>query len=297
MIHRASSIQSTLLPSTRSLLGESPRWDTARGLIHWLDIPRGIVRSLSTATGVESALCTDSPCGSLALDDRGGLVVACGDGWHRVGQEPTEVRVSLGTPAMRFNDAGVDSQGRLWSATMRADEDLSEPAEGRLYRVDGSAFTPFGPALVAGNGIAWSPDDEWMYCVDSAPNVVWRAAFDAQRGVATDFRPWARLDTGMADGIAIDEAGGVWVALWGTGQVNRIGSDGVVTHVVEVPTPNVTALAFIGPRLTTMVITTAAMDAPADDSHAGSLFLADAPYAGLPLHRTTWRGLVHEVTP
>lgn len=288
MSSRATSIETTLLPTTRSLLGESPRWDASRDLIHWLDIPRGIVRSLSFSTGIESALSTDSPCGSLALDVEGGLVVACGDGWRRLGQEPPEILVSLGMPTMRFNDSGVDSRGRLWSATMRADEDLTEPGRGRLYRVDRSGLTAFGPALVAGNGIAWSPDDAWMYCVDSAPNVIWRAAFNAERGMVTDFRPWARLGSGMADGIAVDEAGGVWVALWGMGQVNRISPEGELTHVVEVPTPNVTALAFIGPRLSTMVVTTAALEAVGDDGSAGSLFVGDAPYAGMPLHRATW---------
>jgi sugar lactone lactonase YvrE len=288
MIRRTDCIPSTLLSSTRSLLGESPRWDAETDRIHWVDIPRGIVRSLCLSTGVESALATDAPCGSLVLDVHGGLVVACGDGWSRVGSGIRTPRASLDAPTMRFNDAGVDSRGRLWSATMRADDDLRAPARGRLYRVDGKEFTPFGPALGAGNGIAWSPDDAWLYCVDSASNVIWRAAFDAGRGSATDFAPWATIDTGMADGIAVDEGGGVWVALWGEGRVVRIAPDGETTHAVEVPTPNVTAVTFTGPEMTRLVITTASMDAPDSDYLAGCLFVAEAPYAGAALHRTRW---------
>jgi sugar lactone lactonase YvrE len=153
----------------------------------------------------------------------------------------------------------------------------------------GDRLVPVHRGLVAGNGIAWSPDDSVFYLVDSGPNVVLRWKFDLEDGLVGEPEVWLRPAHGLADGLAVDTEGGVWLALWGTGRVNRYAADGAITHSIEVPNDQVTAVAFAGPALTTLVITTAAMGLDAEKHpHAGALFATEAPVAGLTLHRSTW---------
>ena len=50
--------------------------------------------------------------------------------------------------------------------------------------------------------------------------------------------------------------GFLWVAHWGGSRISRYDPDGV-ERLVPMPVPNVTSLAFAGPELTTLYITTA----------------------------------------
>ena len=60
------------------------------------------------------------------------------------------------------------------------------------------------------------------------------------------------------DGMAVDAEGvPLWVAHWGGSRISRDDPDGKVERVVPMPVPNVTSLAFAGPELTTLYITTA----------------------------------------
>ena len=287
---RACAVTTDVLCARRATLGESPRWDDAAGLVRWLDIDDGLVCSVDLAGGHLDTWDVGPPVGSLVLHADGGMLVAIGDEWRRPGAGAADrPSVGLDLPEMRFNDAGVDSLGRVWTATMRRDENLDEPGTGALYLLAGERLEPVHRGLVCGNGIAWSPDGAAFYLVDSGPNVVLRWAFDLADGLVGEPEVLLRPAHGLADGLAVDVDGGVWLALWGTGQVNRYAADGTPTHVVEVPTGQVTAVAFAGPSLTTMVITTAAMGLDADKHpYAGALFVAEAPVAGLPLHRSTW---------
>ncbi len=64
-------------------------------------------------------------------------------------------------------------------------------------------------------------------------------------------RPFVALgsDDVMPDGMAVDAEGGIWVAVWGGGVIQRYDADGQLTGVVRVPAANVTSCAFGGPDL------------------------------------------------
>jgi sugar lactone lactonase YvrE len=52
----------------------------------------------------------------------------------------------------------------------------------------------------------------------------------------------------------------------------RVGPDGVIERVVEMPVKNITTCCFGGAELKTLFVTTASAQAPAGDRLAGSLF-------------------------
>ena len=64
-------------------------------------------------------------------------------------------------------------------------------------------------------------------------------------------------EAGFPDGMTVDAEGFLWVAHWGGSRISRYDPDGTVERVVPMPVPNVTSLAFAGPDLTTLYITTA----------------------------------------
>ena len=87
--------------------------------------------------------------------------------------------------------------------------------------------------------------------------------------------------------MAIDSDGGLWVAMYGAGQVWRL-VGGRVQTVLEVPTQKVTSVALGGPDGRDLLVTTAqeGMDsaALAADPYAGHLFRARADVPGQGLH-------------
>ena len=275
-----------VLSVERALLGESPRWDERSGAVFWVDIDRGEVWSAELGGHRSARLAhrAEAPLGALVLHEDGGLLWSVGDSWARPGGGAAQV--SLGLPHLRFNDAGVDARGVVWSGTMRRDEDLAATAEGVLYRLGVREASPVLSGLVAGNGIAWSPDDEWMFLVDSGPGTVRRAAFDPATGRVDDWSVWVTVPAGTPDGVAADVDGGLWVACWGAGEVARFDRHGDQTHRLRLPTPAVTAVTFAGPQLDALVCTTSSQDIdPADDPLAGRTFVVPSPIPGTPLHR------------
>jgi sugar lactone lactonase YvrE len=275
-----------VLSSGRAVLGESPRWDDRAETVVWIDVDRGEIWS-ATLQGGPAALVLRArpPLGALVLHEDGGLLWSVGDEWWRTGE--ARARTRAGLRDLRFNDAGVDSLGVVWSGTMRTDETMPTPGQGALYRL-----RPEHPpvvvedGLVAANGIAWSYDGQWMYLVDSGPGTVRRARFAEGEGPVGTWTDWVGAPTGMADGIATDVAGGVWLACWGAGEVVRFDPRGLVTHRLRIPVPTVTALAFVGPDLDVLACTTSSQGLdPATATSEGRVFLAPAPVPGTPLHR------------
>jgi sugar lactone lactonase YvrE len=276
-----------VLGRRRSTLGESPRWDDSSERLWWLDIDEGLLCSIGLDGDNERADSVGRLAGALVLSTDAGLMLAIDDCWYQVSADGTRNSVaSLRQPHMRFNDAGVDASGRVWSATMRRDEELGPPAMGGLFRLEATELSLQHSGLFAGNGIAWAPDDRTMYLVDSGAGAVFRWHFDEEFGLVGEPQAWLAPSLGIPDGMAVDAEGGVWIALWGTGLVVRYGVDGRETHRVEVPASQVTAVGFAGPGLGTMVVTTASQGLDSVSAPlAGALFATAAPIPGLALHR------------
>ena len=105
--------------------------------------------------------------------------------------------------------------------------------------------------LTISNGIGWSPDGRTMYLNDSGTGCVDAFDFDGSSGAITRRRTLVRLDEpGVApDGLTVDEEGGIWVALWDGGAVNRYAPDGTLLATVQLPVERPTSCAFGGPDL------------------------------------------------
>jgi sugar lactone lactonase YvrE len=187
----------------------------------------------------------------------------------------------------RLNDGGCDPAGRFLVGSMALDDREGEECLWRLGP-DG-AVTAIDDDLTLSNGLGWSPDGATLYSTDTVPGVVWARPYDAAAGGWGKRAVATRVEDGSPDGLCVDDAGNLWVAIWGAGEVRCLTPTGECLAVVSVPAPHVSSPAFVGPGLDTLLITTAREQLTDDELRtcplSGHLFTARVDATGLP---TPW---------
>ncbi|GAA1288222.1 gluconolaconase [Planotetraspora silvatica] len=248
----------------RATLGEGPLWDARTGTLYWVDIMEGTVFAQAVDAAQPARIDVQAQVGCLGLtDDPQVLIAGMRTGWHlldlRTGGRTFLSDPEADRPACRFNDGSVDPAGRFWTGSL---EDGETRPEGRLYRLDGDGtYATVDEGFYCSNGIDWSPDGRWMYFVDSRADLIHRYAFDAETGEATVRRIFADTSSlpGVPDGLRVDSQGDVWCAFWDGAHVTRFTPDGAAAERVPVPVLRPTSVAFGGPGLQTMYITSASL--------------------------------------
>ena len=179
---------------------------------------------------------------------------------------------------LRMNDGGCDTRGRYWCGTTGG-----AAGAAALHRLDpdGTVTTAL-TGLTTANGLAWARDGRRAWFVDSRTGRV-DVLETSPQGQVVDRRPFATPPRGVPDGLVLDGAGGVWVALWDGGAVVRFSPEGEVDRVVEVPTPRVTACTLGGEDLRTLYVTTSQHGLDHDDGCAGAVFSTRVDVAGVPV--------------
>ena len=268
------------------VLSEGPRWHAERQELLWVDIlGRQMHRGTLGADGAMQRLETitlDRHLGAVAPVAGGGYVLAAGQGFlflDDAGEIRELAQPEAGRTDVRMNDGACDAQGRFWAGTMAYDE---SSGAGTLYRLelDGSCTTVL-TGLTISNGIGWSPDGTTMYLNDSGTACIYAFRFDGGTGAISERRTLVQVsEAGVApDGLTVDEEGGIWVALWLGGAVNRYGPDGSLQASIELPVERPTSCAFGGPDRSTLFVTTARVDldeaALARQPEAGRVFAID----------------------
>ncbi|MGL5860275.1 MAG: SMP-30/gluconolactonase/LRE family protein [Phycicoccus sp.] len=258
--------------------GEGPVW--LAGRIAVLDMLQARVLLLDPAGRLEVVHSLPSPVVALVRERRGGGVAAVLEheiqlldaGWTVQGRHPV-----VDDPRVRFNEGAVTPDGVLLCGTMAYDQ--SAPL-GTLFGFDGHHVQVVRDGITISNGLQFASTGEGRF-IDSARGEVEVVRWNGQ-GMDTS-RVLARFvpDEGMPDGLALDAAGGTWVALFGGGRVVRLDRDGRPTHQIDLPTPDATSCAFVGPARDRLVITTSALRTGDSDHHAGTVFIAEPPHPGV----------------
>lgn len=273
----------------RCELGEGPHWDPARGVLLFVDINGGVVHQLDPVTG-DDAVLPVAPYVSLVVPVDGSADRVCavkGDvvtlaATGAVGERRV---VEAGKPGNRINDGKADPAGRLWCGSMA----LSwAPGESALYRVDAGGVHTAVADVTLSNGLDWDADRGRMYYIDSPEQRIDVFRYDVATGEIADRQPFAEIDPtdGLPDGMTVDADGCVWVALFGGGVLRRYDPDGTLMTVVELPVRHPTSIAFGGPDLATMFVTTSrhklTPEERADHPNAGAILVIDAGVRGRP---------------
>ena len=281
-------------------LAEGPVWDPIRERLLWVDIRRGtvLVGELHDdgTISIEDRVATPGMVGAVAVSRAGDWILAgrrsilTRSPSGRLSEGPTVLAADSGR---RLNDAKIDPAGRFVVGTLMIDESPNATSQLIVVQPDGR-LDQLDSDLTLSNGLGWSPDGTVLYSIDTVPRVLYARDYDARTGTAGPRLVLVAFDEGVyPDGMCVDADGQLWIAIWGGGQVRRYTPEGVLTRTIEIPAPHTSCVAFAGPGLATMVITTARKDLDNDELArfplSGRLFTVDAGVRGLPL--AWWSGL------
>jgi sugar lactone lactonase YvrE len=244
-------------------LGEGARWDAERSEFLHVDIVRGLVwrhrvRSDGSLSLVRS-YGIGEPVGAIApIRGDDGWLLAAGRGFRHLAPDGTVSMITDVAPlGARMNDAVCDAAGRCWAGSLADDHAAGGGALHRLHP-DGTTDIVLD-GLTIPNGIGWSPDGTTMYLIDSIPGVIHAFEHDPVTGSIGAGHELVRLKdgSGAPDGLTVDRAGRLWVAVYGGGCVHCYAPDGRLEQVLQIPAEQTTSCAFAGPELDTMYVTTA----------------------------------------
>jgi sugar lactone lactonase YvrE len=252
---------------------EAPRADDQGGL-YFSDIIAGGVYRWSPEGSVETVIPKRRGVGGLALHADGGLVVSGRDVCHvRDGQSRQLLTVA---GALGFNDLTTDAAGRVYVGSMRSGAmEVQDRVPSELWRIDAEGRgTEVCGGIAFPNGVGFAPDGRTLYLSNySAAEVL---MIDAETGTQL---PFVRVQRGNPDGLAVDEKGGVLVALGDAGCVARFTPDGALDRTLDVPSRFVTSLCFGGIERRTLYVTTT--DNTDDPGRGATVFQAPSDVPGL----------------
>ena len=268
-------------------VGEGPFWDDVKQDLYFVDIMNKQIKMFSLTSKLVETVQFNQEIGAVFLDQKSNLIVAARDGIFaatRDGVLDTLLApIELEDTSIRTNDAKCDAYGRMWVGTMAFD---FTPGAAALFSFDSKDLKKVVPDLTVSNGIGWSLDKKIMYFIDSPTKRVDIFDFDLESGELRNRRPFLLLGDldAFPDGLTTDEDGGVWVALFGGGEVRRFDSQGTLTHIVEIPVKQVTSCCFGGGDMSDLYITTAQNGMDSDslirEPLAGSLFRVKTSFKG-----------------
>jgi sugar lactone lactonase YvrE len=267
------------------LLGEGPVWLPGSGELLFVDILPGRVHRLRPETGALESVELRTAVGAAVPRAGGGFAVATREGfglldWERGTLEPLAA-VEAERPENRMNDGKCDAAGRFWAGTM---SERREPAAGSLYRLDadGSVSRVLNGVTIS-NGLAWSGDGATMYYIDSLAHRVDAFDFDPAAGAVSGRRRLVELpeELGVPDGMTADAEGNLWIAFFGGSAVRCYSPAGEAVEVLELPVSLVTSVAFGGPDLRDLYITSATYRLSEPERHGGAVFRCRPGVAGV----------------
>ena len=256
---------------------EGPRVD-ATGNLFFSDVTNGGVYRRSPDGTITTVVPRRRGVGGIALHADGGVVISGKDVCH-VKDGTTRVLFRR-DDIPGFNDLFTDSAGRVLVGSLRSDPfKPGTRIPGELWRIDGEeqVVQLYGDVGLT-NGIGFAPDGRRLYHADSAAQhlIVHDVAPD---GSCSNRRSIA-ITVGGPDGLAVDEAGALWVAIYNGSCAARYTPDGKLDRKIEVPAKAVTSLCFGGKDRRDLYIVTA--DNTEDRERKGTIFRTRAEVPGLP---------------
>jgi D-xylonolactonase len=250
---------------TNCLLGEGLVWDSRYQLMRLVDIHGRRIHAFSPDDGL---------CQSWQADERIGWLIPTPTAWVGGFQsgialfsfgDNGQINISEwisrpfdGRPFMRLNDGKCDTTGNIWTGSLNNDAEIQP--DGAFYRLapDGT-LTVVDDGYCVTNGPALSPDGRTMLHTDSVKRTIYAFDVDPTTAQIAGKRVWKVLDDaeGHPDGMTFDRDGCLWLAHWGAGCVSRYSASGLLMKRVSIPALNVTNVAFGGPNLDRLFVTSA----------------------------------------
>lgn len=208
---------------------EGPVFVPSLNSLVWSDIPNNRMLRFDAGSGKTSVFREPSNFSNGNALDLEGRMVSCEHQTHRITRTETDGSVTVlvdrfeGKRLNSPNDLVVKSDGSIWftdppygiMSNREGNQRESEIGANYLYRFDPST----DELLVASdqfdkpNGLAFSPDESLLYVADSgAPRKIMVLDVTADGRSLSNFREFAVVRPGIADGFRCDVNGNVWTS-------------------------------------------------------------------------------------
>ncbi len=279
---------------------ECPRWHNGR--MWFTDMYTGTLRvvdeSGNVTVTIDASGRADAAGAPIALGGYGWLpdgrliVVSMFERLLLVHDGPDSTSLSVyadltGVAPFPINDMVVAADGSAYVTQLGFDYFAGgDPVPSPIILVDSTGHaTEMNSArpLLGANGIAISADGRQVYTAEAFANriVVMDRSNDGELSGSRDFVECPSLP----DGISLDDEGGVWVAMPGSGRVVRFSGEGIATDSVLIPLQQGLGSACLlgGPGRSTLYVTVGtAVEDQAESvlNNAGSIWSVDVGYSG-----------------
>ncbi|XP_054738924.1 regucalcin-like isoform X2 [Anastrepha obliqua] len=288
------------LPNSYGFLGEGPHWDIETQSLYFVDIENAkLFRYDHQQNKTYSAIVEGEKLASFIIPvegESGKFAVGCERrvvvvSWDGVSPIATVARVAYEVqPGEQFsknriNDGKADPRGRLFAGTLCVEEVMSR-RDGELYRFEkGKPIAVVKSNIGLSNGLAWNEKTKKFYYIDTSDLEVKEYDYDFETGAASNPIVVFKHSEHWPDGMTIDSEGNIYIATF-TGQtVYKVNpSTREILLEIKLPTKQVTSVAFGGPNLDILFVTSSAyFDEPAP---AGVTFMVTGlGVKGLPMSK------------
>ena len=282
-----------LLFDSGTLLGECPVWDVKENVLYWIDIDGHKINCYDPSSCNNETRKLPFKAGSLAIRKQGGLLLAMSNGFYNYDfkNEILESRECDPEPERkdnRLNDGRCDPGGRFWVGSMNDLRRIKGQYEGNLYcyHPDGECVSQNLPVGVA-NGLAFSPDERYMFFADTMRETVWRFDYDKEQGEIWNQQVFLNLKnlSGKPDGACVDADGCYWLAHIYGWKVARYTPKGKLDREIQLPFSKPSMCAFGGSKLDTLYITSISTKddkSNGENKYSGGLVAVNPGVSGIP---------------
>lgn len=308
-----------------AVLGECPFWHFGEERLYWLDVEPGLLHRYDPQRQEDEVFSLGETVGCVvpiapinAPGRTTELLIAAKSGVKRVliqgiqDSDPTSVSLPYKTvfvihpdavPDNRYNDGKCSPEGRFWFGTINA---RREP-KAALYSYGGRGGRGCGSNgaqmhvsdVRNSNGLAWSPDGNTFYWIDTSTMRVDAFDYDMEWGRISRRRAVLEFpqnhSLGKPDGMTIDADGNLWIAHWMGGLVSQWNpQNGKMLQKIAIPVKRCSSLTFGGPNLDVLYVTTSSRQGsnePLVEPNAGGIFSLQPGVKGLPVAPFKTRGL------
>jgi sugar lactone lactonase YvrE len=247
-----------IVTDIRCEIGENPLWHDAEQCLYWTDIPGRRIHRYAPHSGISVLAYEGRMVGGFTIQADHSLLLFMEDcvvAQWKDGKLDTLIDGIPDERDTRFNDVIADPMGRVFCGTMPA-----KGHPGSLYRLDlDGTLTKLLDGIQCSNGLAFSADLKGLYYTDSYAHIIYRFDYSEDAGNISNQEVVIRCAAvdGYPDGLVRDAEGYLWSARWGGRCIIRYSPEGVEERRIHLPVDLVTSVAFGGPNLDDMYVTTA----------------------------------------
>lgn len=270
-------------------LGECPLWSVRDQVLWCVDILAPAIHRFDPRSGALESFPQQEEVGCIGLREQGGLIAALRSGVWLLDEQGRPQRKIADNPGeaakSRFNDGRVDPWGNFWCGSLWEPQDKNGAL---LCRVTPSLQLEVKARdIMISNGVAFSPDRRWMYHSDTSNEVLYRYPLN-ENGEPGERERFRQFDAkgGLPDGAAVDSEGFYWSAQFDGGRIVRIDPvSAAIVDEIALPVRWPTMVAFGGPDLKTLYITSSREDRTAEElaqyPQSGDILAVNVEVAGI----------------